>query len=166
MKLIFLDVDGVLNDYHWIKHAPRTGIEEHLDPSRIALLDEIVHRVPDVTIVVSSTWRHGRTPEMFAEMLGRKGASELLQSRILYRTGYRNDGCRGLEIKEWLDLRSEAIEAIVILDDEEYDIMDHYPFELVKTEFSHPAGKHTVTGERGGLQRKHVEEVVKRLSRR
>lgn len=58
-KLLFLDIDGVLN---WAKTEDRLDGYVGLCKDRIARFNRIIEAVPDVKIVVSSTWRHMHTP--------------------------------------------------------------------------------------------------------
>ena len=52
--VLFLDFDGVL-------HPEPLGDNARF--SRVALLDTALDQVPDLQVVVSSSWRHGRTLE-------------------------------------------------------------------------------------------------------
>lgn len=62
MRLVFLDIDGVLNSlaFTWQrgpKKKRETCCDEDLDPKAIALLNARVLVSPDVHIVISSSWR-------------------------------------------------------------------------------------------------------------
>ena len=52
MKVIFLDVDGVLNDQMWLHLL----MDSEIDEVRVARLAEIV-KATDAKIVLSSSWR-------------------------------------------------------------------------------------------------------------
>ena len=56
MKIIFLDIDGVLNSemYEWSRGEDRA--DNRIDLSRVRLLKDIVSAT-DAKIVLSSTWR-------------------------------------------------------------------------------------------------------------
>lgn len=104
MKVIFLDIDGVLNN----DKSMMRGI--HLDNE----LCQIVGRIRKCTgavIVVSSAWRVLHTVEQLEIMLFNAG----LQSLILDKTDNRGN-IRGNEIQRWLDAHPE-VESYVILDD-------------------------------------------------
>src|SRR5438552_12309127 len=65
-RVIFLDIDGVLAP---IRRWDRYG---DLDPACIQVLNEIVAR-GGADVVVSSTWRHGKTIAELQEILEAQG---------------------------------------------------------------------------------------------
>jgi len=144
MRVIFLDVDGVLNTQDIIHNADRSKhwSETHLDPERIALLDQIVERTGAVC-VLSSSWRILVPVDDFEQLLAARG----FRGRIIDRTG--SCGNRGNEIRDWL-LEHPEVERFAVLDDDSQD-MEAVKDHLVLTSFER------------GLEPKHVEEVIKRL---
>lgn len=104
-RVIFLDIDGVLAP---IRRWDRYG---DLDPGCIRVLNEIVAR-GGADVVVSSTWRYGRTVAELQAMLDAQGFT----GRVLDRTptGVLGAG-RGEEIAAWL--AEHAVESYVIIDD-------------------------------------------------
>lgn len=58
-KIVFLDIDGVLNcdDTGITFTAPSGTVIPGIDPALVAKLNRIVDAVPDVLFVMSSTWR-------------------------------------------------------------------------------------------------------------
>lgn len=135
-SIIFLDIDGVLNtskEYYDYSHAPRWSDPRSLinapdDPhvkllfgaSQVAALNSIADAVPDVEIVVSSTWRHfyttrtGRAFEQLVRLLSDVGVKipviDVTPTEI---------GPRGPAIHRWLyDRVFLDAAAYVILDDE------------------------------------------------
>ena len=135
MKIIFLDVDGVLNSiqdrFSWTIES-----DKHL-----ILLACIVRRT-DAKIVVSSSWR------ILDSTLGvLKRRLEDFSMSIYGKTCYSRHGIRGLEIKEWLDNHND-IESFVILDDEVSDIKEYFPNNFVQTSM------------KIGLQKEDVEKCI------
>ena len=65
-RVIFLDIDGVLAP---IRRWDRYG---DLDPACIEVLNDIVAR-GEADVVVSSTWRHGKTAAELQDLLGAEG---------------------------------------------------------------------------------------------
>lgn len=132
MKIIFLDVDGVLNSvqdrFSWTIES-----DKHL-----ILLACIVRRT-DAKIVVSSSWRNCGLLDTLKKRL-----NDFLMS-IYDKT--KDIGERGLEIKDWLDSHS-GVESFVILDDEDFDIKSYFPNNFVKT------------NEKVGLQKEAVEKCI------
>jgi HAD domain in Swiss Army Knife RNA repair proteins len=104
-RVIFLDIDGVLAP---IRRWDRYG---DLDPACIRVLNEIVaHAGADV--VVSSTWRHGKTVPELQAVLESRGFT----GRIVDRTPTATSGGdRGEEIAAWL--AEHAVGGYVIIDD-------------------------------------------------
>lgn len=77
MKIIFLDFDGVLNSEVWMKSRfdiiDNNDIDSQypfyeIDPNAIKNLNRIIEET-GAKVVVSSTWRHGRTPEELSRIL-------------------------------------------------------------------------------------------------
>ena len=104
-RVIFLDIDGVLAP---IRRWDRYG---DLDPACIRVLNEIVtHGGADV--VVSSTWRYGKTVAELQEILDAQGFSGC----VLDKTPTGAPGAdRGEEIAAWL--AEHAVGGYVIIDD-------------------------------------------------
>lgn len=130
-KIIFLDVDGVLNSENfnrWLRdhHEKRYYGYELLDQKAILCLQDIVFTT-GADIVLSSSWRLSRS-------CSKRLAEQLLpyDLRFVDRTVSIPHEDRGSEIKEWLG-RHPYVTHFVILDDDSDmgDLMDH----LVKTSF-------------------------------
>ena len=120
--VIFLDIDGVLAP---IRQWDRYG---DLDPGCIQVLNEIVSRA-EADVVVSSTWRHGKTVAELQEMLEAKGFIGCLVDKT--PTGAPGAD-RGDEIAAWL--AKHAVGGYVIIDD--HGNMGELGAQLVQT---HPA---------------------------
>jgi hypothetical protein len=103
--VIFLDIDGVL--------APIRTWERYgdLDPACIAVLNEIVEHA-DADVVVSSTWRHGKSVAELQAMLRAAGFT----GRVIDKTPIGGAGAgRGDEIAAWL--AEHDVATFVIIDD-------------------------------------------------
>jgi hypothetical protein len=121
-RVIFLDIDGVLAP---IRRWDRYG---DLDPACIQVLNEIVAR-GGADVVVSSTWRYGKTIAELQAMLDAQGFS----GRVLDKTPTGAPGAdRGEEIAAWL--AEHAVDGYVIIDD--HADMGDLRTRLVQT---HPA---------------------------
>lgn len=127
-KILFLDIDGVLNSYgsaEFYHHfGPFLGKEINLDlpvfryhgdlcPIAVALLENLCHKVPDMKIVVSSVHRYNKTPEELRAIFHPLEISK----RIIGKTPDIDLHQRGAEIKAWLD--QFPTEQYAILDDED-----------------------------------------------
>ena len=137
MKVVFLDIDGVLNDAFTtadlMDDLPK---KEHLDCLK-AIID-----ATDAKIVLSSTWR--LFPSARNDV---KNALRNVGLEFIDKTKELRD--RASEIQEWLS-RHPEVEKFVILDDEE--ISGKFPDNLVQTTFYR------------GLLPEHVEKAIKILN--
>jgi hypothetical protein len=141
MKILFLDFDGVLNTHRNIDPDP-----EIFSPAACANLSKLLSDEPDLVIVVSSAWRHGGK-DYVRNILSKNG---IARSRVVGVTG-NEPGCRGDQIKAWLDAHDELpIESFVIFDDE--NDMGPVLDRLVKTQSYI------------GLTSEHVEDAKKILA--
>lgn len=122
MNLIFLDIDGVLNcqlffDINTGKRELRKSVKSgNLDKDdyygsqlcleRIGWLNDLCKEV-DAKIVISSTWRLGKTIEELQSIFNKSGAT----FEIIDKTpNLRGNGClRGNEIYQWIYDNSEKI---------------------------------------------------------
>jgi hypothetical protein len=150
-KIIFLDVDGVLNSND-TEDVFKGYIG--LDYSGIKLLSEIIDATK-AEIVLISSWKHRwykddkDRQDNLANYLDQRLAAEGL--KIIDKTEGMSD--RGAGIVKWLS--EHPAESWIVLDDEifpdyeEYGIMPH----LVKTSFYD-----------GGLKEKHIEIAIKMLN--
>lgn len=129
-KIIFLDIDGVLNCASTIS---RIGIHPFVDEEKIKLLKTIIDST-GASVVLSSSWRYGAFTT--ADEIERLFLIELV--RIFREHGLElwhsvtppsADGClhRGKEILKWLET-NPGVEKWVVIDDvaEDLDgVMDH-----------------------------------------
>lgn len=123
MKVIFLDVDGVLNS-----RQDGNSINLRTD-SHLRLLREIV-KATDAKIVLSSSWRVG--PSKAIRNLNNRLAEyglEIMDSTPLLP----GSSCRGGEICQWLSDNGQSVENFVILDDDA-DMLEFTDTNLVQTD--------------------------------
>ncbi len=153
MKVIFLDVDGVLNSDEYfdkIKNLNIDGIQSEIDVEKIKLLNIAINETK-VKIVLTSSWRYTRNAQELRKLLSEYGISTDSTPFI------QNE--RGLEIKQYL-YEHPDVEDFVIVDDE---IFDSYNDELVKKLVKISNGNGHNFGE--GLLPKDIDEIIKRLGR-
>src|SRR5271170_150041 len=179
MKVLFLDFDGVLNSYRFMleeRGMGRTGVAG-LDPKAMTHVNYICGKT-DAMIVVSSSWRYGRTLGELKDILSAVGCTAIVRdvtpqpheiANGKLATAFAEQGMnlteeeakrtliiargRGHEIDAWLRVWSEVedIESFVVLDDDS-DIAPHED-RHVKTEFH------------SGLTSEHVPMALEILSR-
>lgn len=166
MKIIFLDMDGVMNSGPWMTRL-KTGDEANrdyagnrldwwldmIDPSCVAQLNRVVEST-GAKVVISSTWRKRHTPEVMQQLLVAKGFTGEVIDRtpdegntLVLRDGEWKRGRwfgpelerleRGHEIAYWLHLHPE-VESFVILDDD--GDMAHLADRHVQTYWQHWTG--------------------------
>ena len=154
MKVIFLDIDGVLNSDEYlnkIKKLDLQGIERDIDVEKVKLLKRAIEET-GARVVLSSSWRYTRNARYLKELLADYGIR-------VDSTPYIQDK-RGLEIKKWLS-ENEGVEDFLILDDEIFDSFDE---ELMKKLVKISNGNGRGLGE--GLLPKDVDEIIERLGRK
>jgi hypothetical protein len=123
-KVIFLDFDGVLNQGRpFIQGGPRGVLKTYVDPATVERVNRIVEET-GAYVVVSSTWRIGKTRAEMQEQLAGVGFKGTVIGRtddVVPCTLHFGKTCaeahRGTEIGMWLhDHRSCT--GFVIIDDE------------------------------------------------
>ena len=128
-RVIFLDVDGVLNNGSWAMEMYDKGIRTYRDDILYEPALERLKRLVDATgaiIVVSSSWR--QIPTAYGNLrdwLEKNGMA------IADKTPYIGT-CRGDDITAWFNINPGEW-SYVILDDE--DDMDGHMDHLVQTDF-------------------------------
>ena len=151
MKVIFLDVDGVLNDQDLIFEKFKTK-EIEISKDKLLLLKKIITSNDDTKVVLSSSWRIGllrKDGKIVADTTYHKEFLELLKEYSIQIYDITPSMMsRPEEIKYYLD--NNDIESYVILDDE--DLNDE---NQVKTDFFN-----------GGLREEHVSLAIDILKRK
>lgn len=142
-RFIFLDVDGVM--------AVLYQDHEHLADGcafecfALRNLEAICDAFPEASIVISSTWRLGKTVEQLQSIFRNRGFK--YPERIIDKTprlfysdkdGEKHSCPRGVEVEHWLKTHLDYDEprAYVIIDDDG-DMQFWQRFNFVQTETSH-----------------------------
>lgn len=127
MKIIFLDIDGVLNNAttHDSKHMktwpdwPFVGLDKRLVP----LLNRLV-KATGAWVVLSSTWRKSHTAFQMEERLISAGMDNTVR---LVGTTPVFGGKRRAEIASWIVEHPKLVDKFVIIDDDsDADIEGHF----------------------------------------
>lgn len=150
---IFLDIDGVLDNEGYIKlchykhKKPMSMRNIPFDPrcvEYLKILYDMISKYYECRIVLSSTWRLNNIDTAIVEArLCEYGL------RLYGATPDISHDCRGKEIQEYLNTRFfKDWKDIIILDDEDFDIKEYFPNNLVKTSFEY------------GLTFKEVEKAI------
>jgi hypothetical protein len=150
MKILFLDIDGVLNSRRYDRERdPAT--QGNIDETRLPLLCRILEET-GARIVLSTSWRlyWDPDPARCAPEWAAVGPSLSRFGLEAYdRTPAYNGNNRDREIRDWLEAHRGEVESFAILDDTPYgwgDLADR----LVRTDPN-----------RGrGLMESHAERVI------
>lgn len=162
MKVLFLDIDGVLNSGAWFKlrsPTPRDASEieywrTHIDPVAVGRMNRVA-QATECTFVLSSTWRILHSLEEMNEILRSVGA-------VFQVTDETPDGAkeeiydkfgsheRGAEIYDWLQEHPKVTNYVIVDDDSDMGILAP---RLVQTDFD------------TGLQDSHVLEIIERFKK-
>ena len=139
MKVIFLDVDGVLNsEKFWEKQTQsfrytaalnegktddEISVIANFDPDAVAWVNYIVART-NAEVVMSSTWRSDYNIPFKMRYAG-------LLRPIYGITPFSKDRHRGTEIKKWLDDHPEVTHYVILDDDN--DMLEEQLEHFVQT---------------------------------
>lgn len=122
MRVIFTDIDGVLNP-HWKTKWSKSAID---------IYNKICKEY-DLKPVITSTWRLNHTKQQLQEIFINQGIEaeiyDYTQLPVLLPNGLYLSKERGVEIKEWLE--SNIVSDWVIIDDKTSDI-DPYVSNVIK----------------------------------
>ena len=158
MKLIFLDVDGILNNTQNIKKyrlffRGKRRLLVDVKPFYCfkKLLKEIEKNNMDVKIVISSSWRVGSIPADWKKLfLHYFNNAEIVKGRTPYL--YKDRGIEILELLEIAKEKGDMIDDYIVLDDDIKDIINYINYEKVMK-----------IDRRYGLTSKNIKEILKKL---
>lgn len=143
MKVIFLDIDGVLNSNEYFERTKNNKLNRvELDIKCLKVLKEIIDETK-AYIVVTSSWRLLKSFEDTKRYLKEFGIDIYDITKSIY-------GNRGEEIRDYL--KNHDINKFVILDDEIFTDFNELKNYLVKTSFYN-----------GGLKEEHKNILIKKL---
>lgn len=125
--LLFLDFDGVLNSDAYFAKNPDARGNGNLDPKAVARLCKFVTEA-DCHVVVSSSWREGRSLRELQEILVERGF--IYPTRIIGKTAKIRGAPRGQEIRRFMK-NFPACPFVVFDDDDDMDPVTHY---LIQTD--------------------------------
>ena len=158
MKVMFLDIDGVLNNTQNIKKYRlffRGKRRLLVDVKPVfyfkKLLKEIEKNNMEVKIVISSSWRVGSILADWKKLFKHYFNNEEI---VIGRTPYLYKD-RGIEILELLEIAKEKgdiIDDYIVLDDDIEDIINHINTEKIMK-----------INRRYGLTSKNIKEILKKL---
>lgn len=106
MKVIFLDIDGVMNSARYYKMVARNVPDwDRFDPFVVKMIRDLVERFT-AKLVISSTWKFGAV-KLLEKELKKSGLIKYLHPD--WKIPYVHPSHRGNEIKLWLNNHPEII---------------------------------------------------------
>ena len=147
MKIIFLDIDGVLNSDNYYRNVDRNVKDwARFDPKAVKFIKKLVDDFA-AKIVISSTWRFGAVQLLKNEL----EKSELIKYLHKdWKTPQLYPPSKGKETKSWLDQHPEVTEYVILDDDE--SILEEQISRFVKTDL------------KNGMQEEHYNLAKEILS--
>lgn len=151
MKVIFLDIDGVVNC-----NSTKEMFNGYIfvEDRKVEMIKQIVDAT-GAKIVLSSTWRYGWEDDdsccpLYPEFQALRDKFKSFGMEFISKTPMDPRGYRGSEIHAWLQhWGGEPVESFVILDDD--NDMKPYGSKLVQTSWLK------------GIEDKHVKRAIKML---
>ena len=137
MKILFLDIDGVLNSRKFFEsqRAIRKSSSyewketDDIDPESVRHLNHLLKET-GAKIVISSSWRVGKTVDELRDLAAIVGINSSL---VIGKTTCAHvQGGRGAEIREWVKEHKD-IDKFLILDDDDFDMEEMIDF-MIKTD--------------------------------
>jgi hypothetical protein len=127
MKIIFLDIDGVLNSINYYVSLFKIDVlpDDRLDPHSIDLFNKIID-CTGASIVLSSTWRLGKSVSEIQDIFDKHH----IHGHVIGLTP-DTDKARGYQIQQWIDESNIIIDSFIIIDDD--SDMYHLTNHLIKT---------------------------------
>lgn len=169
MRILFLDIDGVLNSRRFFEvdskraHRKARGTAKAqdpvaaIDPVAVAYLNTVVART-GCKIVISSTWRNHHFPEEIAGFLRERGfVGEVIDATPKIERGIEIVP-RGEEIAMWLREHPDVVD-YAIVDDQ--DDMGELRYRLVQTTSAEGLGLHEAEQLVRGIGRRHDAHLCK-----
>lgn len=141
-KILFLDIDGVLNSdrFHrtiMVYNFPH-GME--IDPKAIALLKSFLDTYQEIKIVISSSWRDTLSINQFNELFATHG----IQDRVIDLTNSDMEKVKSIEL--WINENNPS-HFVIIDDDQLFDLLHRMHRFQIKTSMGL------------GLQESHIEAI-------
>lgn len=151
MKVIFLDIDGVLcmpKQFYPLQKVILAGRRvSNFDEDCLRRLDKIIEAT-GAMVVISSAWRIDFWEPAEFDLLKEHFKNQGSIVNLIGHTPYDNERIRGREIQTWLNEHPD-VEKFIIIDDS--DDMEHLMPRLIRTKFY------------DGIQDEHVEMAIKML---
>lgn len=159
IKVIFLDVDGVLNSHQYYEELERQvkngqaqdGFDKLIDKDAVLRVKKICDET-GAKIVISSTWRHGKLYDVLLDVFRSCDCEKFIIGKTL--TKLSSEMPRGTEIASWIKnniIKPSKYKNYVILDDDG-DMLEDQMLNFIQT-----------SSESGGLTDELTERTIRLL---
>ena len=130
MKVLFLDIDGVLNSWtDWVEKKefghPHNEGSTQINRSQLALISRVV-RETECKIVISSTWRHYFSLDKIHKFFVERGWPHPREVIVGETPSKLSNNHRGQEIEWWLE--ENSCDRYCIVDDDASMFEEQLPY--------------------------------------
>jgi len=138
MKVIFLDIDGVLVTRNSIKYQHLNFPDEAgimFGKKAVKNLNKLL-KITKAKIVISSTWRLLHSLDDLRTIFEKQGVKgKIISTTSIERVTIEEDIPRGKKIADWLDKHSDIEQYVIIDDDVQADCIQFHPHNCVETSY-------------------------------
>ena len=138
MKVIFLDIDGVLVTRNSIKYQHLNYPNEPdtlFSQKAVKNLNKLI-RLTNAKIVISSTWRLFHSLADLKKIFKKQGIKgDIISTTSVERATVEEDIPRGKKITDWLEQHPEVEQYVIIDDDVKADCIQFHPHNCVETSY-------------------------------
>ena len=167
MKIIFLDIEGVLNTESTYKQVNEYGI--YIDEFRIAYLKQIVEQTGAKIVLCSSFRMHFKKED--GKIIANNNMGLALEKMFkkyglkIYDITMRNSNLiREGQINVWL--AKHEVENFIVIDDEPYNYKEFLRDNFIKTSIINDDEVLKNPNDCIGLSEQHIGESVKKLNKK
>ena len=138
MKIIFLDIDGVLVTRNSIKYQYLNFPDEdeiRFSKKAVKNLNKLI-RLTKARIVISSTWRLFHSFEKLQNIFEEQEIKgKIISTTSVEKATIEEDIPRGQKITDWLEQNSKVEQYVIIDDDVQADCIQFHPYNCVETSY-------------------------------
>ncbi len=138
MKVIFLDIDGVLVTRNSIKYQHLNFPDDNtiqFGKKAVKNINKLI-RLTKAKIVISSTWRLFHTLEELQDIFNKQSVKgNIISTTSVERATIEEDIPRGQKIADWLENNTGIKQYVIIDDDVQADCIQFHPYNCVETSY-------------------------------
>ena len=138
MKVIFLDIDGVLVTRNSIKYQHLNFPDDtsiQFGKKAVKNLNKLI-RLTKAKIVISSTWRLFHSLEELQDIFKKQSVKgKIISTTSVERATIEEDIPRGQKMADWLQIYPSLKHYFIIDDDVQTDCIQFHPYNCVETSY-------------------------------